>query len=113
MKLFRDEAIENQKGKILGDIILSAPKMYKYYIIVIVALLVAALVFLWFGKYNRKEIVRGYIDPVDGVIKVIADEPAVIEKILVSEGAQVKKGEPLVIFNRGKSTLLIPNFTLK
>ncbi|ACE82728.1 HlyD family secretion protein [Cellvibrio japonicus] len=105
MKLFRDEAIENQKGKVYGDIVLSAPKMYKYYIVVIVILLVVALFFLWLGKYNRKEIVSGYIDPVDGVIKVIADEPAVIDKILVSEGAQVKKGEPLIVFNRGKSTL--------
>jgi membrane fusion protein len=105
LKLFRDEAIESQKGKVYGHIILSVPKMYRFYVFVMVVLLVVALVFLWFGEFNRKEIVSGYIDPVDGVIKVIADEPAIIDKILVSEGAQVKKGEALIVFTRGKSTL--------
>lgn len=104
MKLFREEAIEKQSGKVYGDILLTGPTHYRYFIFLSLIFVLFISIFLWIGKYNRKEVVLGYIDPINGAIKIVAEEPAIISEVLVYEGDHVTEGQPLAIFNRGKSS---------
>ena len=69
-------------------------------------LLVAVLVFafLFFGEYTRKARVSGYLVPENGVIRLIAPQPATILESHASEGLPVRKGDVLFVLAVGQST---------
>lgn len=53
--------------------------------------------FITFGSYARKETVGGVVAPPDGALVVIATGSGVIEKLLVSEGQDVRRGDTIAV----------------
>ncbi|WP_299573205.1 HlyD family efflux transporter periplasmic adaptor subunit [uncultured Shewanella sp.] len=93
--LFRQQAVEAQKQKLHGDVSLAQPISIYISSFVILAIIIAIVLFLSFSHYARKETVRGYLVPDKGVIKTFANRSGNVEILHVSEGDFVPKGSPL------------------
>lgn len=99
-ELFRKEALENQKDQLHGDILV-LPKIKTWIITVVLSLWVALLmIWLFTSQFSRKETVTGWIEPNTGMLRIYAESGAgKIKQILVVEGQQIVKGQPLVVIN--------------
>jgi membrane fusion protein len=94
--LFRPEAIEFQRNKHWGEVVLIQPVPAK--LLFLALLLVAAIVvtFLCTVPYARKETVLGYLAPASGVVRVYAPRQGTVGSVLVQDGQRVAEGEPLL-----------------
>ena len=54
------------------------------------------MAFLVFGSYARKARLSGALVPTQGIVRLVAPQAGVMTDIFVSEGANVKKGTPLI-----------------
>lgn len=95
MSLFRQEAINHQRERLTGEICLAQPLSIKLTVSLLLTLAAAIVLFLFTSEYSRKETVRGFLMPDKGVIKSFAHQGGTIEKIWVSEGKFINKGEPV------------------
>ncbi|MBM7073183.1 HlyD family efflux transporter periplasmic adaptor subunit [Shewanella sp. 202IG2-18] len=101
-ELFRQQAVDAQKQKLHGDISLAQPLSIYFTVGTIVLIIIAAISFLSFSQYSRKETVRGYLVPSKGLIKAYPVATGHIEKLHVVEGQKIKKGDALatIVINR-------------
>lgn len=95
-QLFRKEAIEAQSQRLVGSISLAQPLSIKITAGIIVAVVIATIIFLFNTHYARKETVQGFLRPDKGLIKSYSNRNGTIEKILVNEGEIVSQGTPLI-----------------
>ena len=93
--LFRKEAVNSQRQSLWGSTLLVQPVSYKIFTAVLLLVVLSLIVYLILNDYNRKETVRGYLVPDKGVVKVYAPQNGKFHKIWVTEGEQVRKGQPL------------------
>jgi len=95
--LFRPEAVEHQRQKLFGDVVLTMPMTGWAVTGVIGLALLLLLGMLFFGSYARKETIGGWTRPDHGVVQVHApDNEGVVEAVHVVEGRDVEAGAPLV-----------------
>src|SRR3954454_11186205 len=94
--LFRSEVLLERQTPLLGKVLLEPRASQAVLVRVSVALGIAVLAFLVFGSYARKARLSGVIVPVQGLARIVAPQAGVVTDIFVSEGAKVKKGEPLI-----------------
>ncbi len=59
------------------------------------AMLLTTLIFLLATEVHRKEQVKGLLVPSRGLLHVLASQGGTVVELLVQEGAEVKKGDPL------------------
>ncbi len=109
--LFRQEAIENKKEKLWGEVLLIQPLSYHIVSIALLLVVISLLSLLIFGDYARREKVRGYIVPDKGMVKVYPNISGSVAEIYVSEGEQVKEGDLLARIYTGKGTKLGEDFS--
>jgi membrane fusion protein len=95
MSLFRKEAVSHQSERLTGAITLAQPLSIKLTVLILVAVAMAIIAFLFSAEYSRKETVRGFLMPNKGVIKSFANQGGTIEKLWVKEGDKVTKGQSL------------------
>ncbi len=93
--LFRKEAMEHQKDRLMGDVILLQPLSLA--VLTAIALLVAASIvgLLFWGSYARKETVRGFLTPDRGIVKIYPQNSGTITHVYVKDGQMVEQGDPL------------------
>lgn len=94
--LFRKEALEHQRTKLWGDVIIVQPTSYYLIVAVFLIVFIAAGVFLASQSYARKESVQGFLAPEGGLANVYASRGGVIETVYVEAGSKVEKGDTLV-----------------
>jgi membrane fusion protein len=94
--LFRHEAIEHNRKKLEGNISLVQPPAFRYLTILIILIVLFSLLFLVTGTYTRKERVTGSLQPIKGVVKLVASKKGVVEDMFVSEGSNVEKGDTIL-----------------
>lgn len=99
-KLFRKEALEGQKNRLHGDVLV-LPSIKLSVITGVLALWVLTiLLWLFNSEYARKETVKGWLEPDKGVIRIFAESASgKIKRILVKEGDYVEKGQSLILVN--------------
>ncbi|MEX1166423.1 MAG: HlyD family efflux transporter periplasmic adaptor subunit [Hydrogenophaga sp.] len=98
-RLFRDEALDNQRTKLLGEIVLT-PKLSAFWISVAALLLAMAVVaFVSLGSYTRRVTIGGQLVPEAGLIRVFTPQAGVVVEKLVSDGEVVKQGQLLYVLN--------------
>lgn len=93
--LFRKEAVDYQRSRIYGHVILTQPMSYFIISAIVCIALIFVGVFLFSQNYSRKESVRGYLIPDSGIAKIYADQVGVITKLNVTIGQVVNKGDAI------------------
>jgi membrane fusion protein len=94
--LFRQEAIEFQRGQHdFGEIALLQPVSMKVLTWLLAAVVIAAIVFLCFAQFSRKQTVPGFLIPASGTMKVFPTREGVVSDLYVEEGQRVEAGDPL------------------
>lgn len=95
-KLFRDKAIDAQKSKWIGEVVLMRPVSFTVLTIFVVIFTLMLLSFIFFGSYTKRTSVKGLLLPNTGLIRVYSSEGGTVSEKFVKEGQPVKKGDPLI-----------------
>ena len=104
ISLFRIEAVNAKKERILGDVLLTRPLAFSVLTALFVFLAVLLLAFVVWGDYTRKSRVSGYLIPDKGLIKLYSPQTGLITKTFVSEGMEVNQGDTLFIISMERSS---------
>ncbi|KWB67453.1 anibiotic ABC transporter [Burkholderia ubonensis] len=104
--LFRPEALDASKGKLIGTVALYSPP-YRWLLIAIVAVIaVSVAAFMVLGTYTKRERVMGQLVPSAGVLNVSPPVTGTVERIEVREGQRVRAGDPLITVSAEVATSL-------
>jgi membrane fusion protein len=96
--LFRQEVIEYQESdRQFGQVGLLQPLSLKIFSWLITAAVALTVLLLVLGHYSRKATVSGYLTPTAGTAKIFALQRGTITKVLVTDGQDVEKNQPLLI----------------
>lgn len=95
-KLFRQEAIDANRGRLTGTVVAATPPGSKIYTWLLAGCILVFLGFLTFGQYSTRVEVQGVLTDRGGVSEVSAPATATVREVHVREGQTVRKGDPLV-----------------
>jgi len=98
--LFRQQAIDAQRDRLYGSVILKQPLSYTLTTIFVFIAVGCIAVILIYGKYSRRESVSGYLVPDKGLVKIYAPVKGILLHKHVSDGLHVSKGERLFTISR-------------
>ncbi|HUI99456.1 MAG TPA: HlyD family efflux transporter periplasmic adaptor subunit [Usitatibacter sp.] len=104
-QLFRQEAIDAQREKFLGEAIIARP--VPAWVFTLLAAGTAALliiVALW-GQYTRRERVEGYLALDAGAARVLIPDAGRVTELLIKEGEEVKSGDPMARISLDRSMI--------
>ena len=97
VSLFRQEVIEFQQTDLqFGQVGLLQPISLKILSWLITAAVALSFLLLVIGQYSRKATVSGYLTPTSGTAKIFALQRGTITKVLVTDGQDVEKNQPLL-----------------
>ena len=97
--LFRPEALAERQTRWLGTVVLAPQLSYRLFTLFAALASAAILGLLFFTDYTRKERVNGWLVPQHGLVQVFSPQPGVVTEIHVEEGAQVRKGDRLLVIS--------------
>jgi membrane fusion protein len=103
-KLFRQEAIDAQREKYLGEATIARP--VPFWVFTAIAAAAAALIIIvaiW-GQYTRRERVEGYLELDAGAARVLIQDTGRIVELLIKEGDEVTAGAPMAKISLDRST---------
>lgn len=105
-QLFRQEAIDAQREKLLGEVSLARPVPLWVFTALALAFAAALVAFSVWGEYARRERVDGFLALDAGAARILASEAGTIADLLAKEGDEVDLGQPLIrlSFERGTAT---------
>jgi membrane fusion protein len=103
-QLFRQEAIDAQREKFLGEATIARPVPFWVFTVLAggIALLLIAVA-LW-GQYTRRERVEGYLALDTGAARVLISDAGRVTELLVKEGDEVKAGDAMAKISLERST---------
>ncbi|CAM2153676.1 membrane fusion protein [Pararobbsia alpina] len=95
--LFRREALEAQKERFAGQVLMMYPPA-TWAMSALIALLFGLMVaFVLFGSYTKKILVSGQLSPVSGLVRVFSPQAARVVEKHVSEGQLVEENQILYV----------------
>lgn len=103
-KLFRQEAIDAQREKYLGEATIARP--VPFWVFTVIAAAAAALIIIvaiW-GQYTRRERVEGYLELDAGAARVLIQDTGRIVELSIKEGDEVTAGAPMAKISLDRST---------
>lgn len=105
--LFRQEALEHKKGSYLGKTLIISPISFSVWAFGIFLIAIALGLFLYFGKYAKRQEVVGMIITNKGLINVYPNvgQSGVVVKKYVQQGDKVTKGQLLYLISMERHTL--------
>jgi membrane fusion protein len=95
LPLFRKEAVDQQRERLYGELILAQPISYWLITIFLVAATSVACWLLATSSYTKKEKVSGIIVPHAGIVTVYPPQAGILTKLNISEGTNVDESEEL------------------
>jgi membrane fusion protein len=103
-QLFRQEAIDAQREKFLGEATIARPVPFWVFTTLAagVALLLIAVA-LW-GQYTRRERVEGYLALDTGAARVLVPDAGRVTELLIREGDEIQAGEPMAKVSYDRTT---------
>ena len=104
MTLFRQQALDYQRRRLWGDVILTQSLSSWAIVALVFAIVVAAGAFLWSQDYKRKESVAGYLVPDTGLIRYYADQSGSLATLDIAAGTRVERGQVLGFIRSDKKT---------
>lgn len=94
--LFRQEAIDHQRTRLWGEVLIVQPKSFKWLVTIFLLAVSAVSVFATLQSYKRKETVLGFLVPKGGVAKISSERGGVVTEVLIENGQQVEAGQNLI-----------------
>lgn len=94
-KLFRQQAIDAQREKLLGEVSLARPLPLWVFTALAVALAAGLVSFSVWGEYARRERVEGFLALDAGAARLLAPAAGSIAELMVAEGDEVAAGAPI------------------
>jgi len=103
-QLFRQEAIDAQREKFLGEATIARPVPFWVFSTLAagIALLLIAVA-LW-GQYTRRERVEGYLALDTGAARVLIPDSGRVTDLMIREGDEVKAGDAMAKLSLDRST---------
>lgn len=99
MTLFRPEVIENRRTRLYGEVVLRQPMTSWVFVALLLSIAVAAVAIASLTTFARIEQAPGTIRPNQAVSKVFAPRAGVVIAMKVTEGSEVKAGQPLALIS--------------
>lgn len=105
-QLFRQEAIDAQREKFLGEATVARPVPSWVFTLLAAGTAVLLIVVAVWGQYTRRERVEGYLALDTGAARVLITDAGRVTDLVVKEGDEVRAGDPLarVSFDRSLGT---------
>ncbi len=103
-ELFRKEAVETQRERLWGEVILVQP--FSFYLVTMAVCMVVLVIslFLIFGTYAHRASVTGYLEPDQGLVKVYASQSGIVSKAYFKDGDLVERGATLFTVSTRRNT---------
>jgi membrane fusion protein len=102
--LFRQEAIDAQREKLLGEVSKARPVPVWVFTLMAASMAGALIAFAFLGEYTRRERVDGYLELDQGAARVSAPEASVVADVMVKEGDEIAVGQPIVRLSQERTT---------
>ena len=102
--LFRSEALVHQQDRLYGDVLIARSPTIRFLVSAAVLFAIAVVCFAYWGQYNRKEQVTGYLMPTHGMIRLFSPQIGIVLEKYVTEGQTVTKGEALLVISSERAT---------
>jgi membrane fusion protein len=103
-KLFRQEAIDAQREKLLGEVSLARPVPLWVFTLLATTFAAALVAFAFLGEYTRRERVDGFLALDAGAARILAPEIGTLTELAVREGEEVEAGAPIAKLSLERST---------
>jgi membrane fusion protein len=103
-KLFRQEAIDAQREKLLGEVSVARPVPLWVFTLLAAVFAVALVAFAFLGEYTRRERVEGFLALDAGAARIQAPEIGTVADLMVKEGDEVEAGAPIARLSLERST---------
>jgi membrane fusion protein len=94
-QLFRQEAIDAQRDKLLGEVSLARPVPLWVFTALALACAIATIAFALTGEFSRRERVEGFLALDAGAARLLIPESGTLAELLVREGQPVAAGAPI------------------
>ncbi|MBI4207029.1 MAG: HlyD family efflux transporter periplasmic adaptor subunit [Betaproteobacteria bacterium] len=94
--LFRTEVTVHRQAQWLGTVLLTPRPSHRWVSMVAVAIAAAIIALVWSGHFTRTARIGGWLVPDAGVVRVFAPHAGVVTSLHVKEGAEIRKGTPLL-----------------
>lgn len=102
--LFRQEAIDAQREKYLGETTLARPVAYWVYTLLAATIALLLLGVAVWGEYTRRERVEGHLALDVGAARVLIPDAGRVSDLLIKEGDEVQAGAPIATITYDRST---------
>lgn len=96
VQLFRAEVLAERQAQWVGTVLLTPHASHRLFTLIATLACAAVLGLLFFADFTRSARVNGWLVPQQGVIRVFAPRPGVVNGLRVTEGAQIRKGDRLL-----------------
>lgn len=103
-KLFRQEAIDAQREKLLGEVSVARPVPMWVFTALAGTTAVALIAFVFWGEYTRRERVEGFLTTDAGAARISTPEPGgIVVELLVKEGQEIERGAVIARLSHERS----------
>lgn len=97
--LFRPEVLAERQTQWLGTVLLTPRLSFRLFAAFAVLATTALLSLFFFAGYTRKARIDGWLVPQQGLVQVFAPQPGVVAEIYAKEGAEVHRGDRLLVLS--------------
>jgi len=101
--LFRAEALNHQRERLWGDVVLTQSVSVRVFTLVLVVAVIVVAVFLSVGTYTRKVTAQGFMRPETGLVQVYPTRPGYVTELFVRTGDIVEQHDPLMSINTSRT----------
>jgi len=103
-QLFRQEAIDAQREKFLGEATIARPVPFWVFTLLAAGTAVLLIAVALWGQYTRRERVEGYLALDTGAARVLIPDAGRVTSLMIKEGEEVKAGDPMATISLDRST---------
>ena len=103
-QLFRQEAIDAQREKFLGEATIARPVPFWVFTLLAAGIAVLVITVALWGQYTRRERVEGYLALDTGAARVLIPDSGRVIDLMIKEGDEVKAGDAMATISLDRST---------